>query len=163
MLDEAFTSVKSLPYFTYFVDDKAREVMPYSISVLQGIADTAIVLFHVVLALNLRARKFADGCPPLGYYSMVHRRHLQATQMVKLISCVQDNEIIHLTRVLTELESRLEVIALEWPPHMYLCLRMSSIAARAQCFWNLGLQRQVSKRSLAGLPMCLLMASQFRR
>jgi hypothetical protein len=71
MLDEAFCSVKKLPYYTYFVDGQTREVMPYGLPVLQGIADTAIVLFHVIIALDLKNRGCASGCAPAGSHHMV--------------------------------------------------------------------------------------------
>jgi hypothetical protein len=74
MLDEAFCSVKKLPYYTYFVDGQTREAMPYGMSVMQGIADTAIVLFHVIIALDMKNQGFASGCATAGSHHMVCNR-----------------------------------------------------------------------------------------
>jgi hypothetical protein len=74
MLDEAFCSVKKLPYYTYFVDGQTRETMPYSMSVMQGIADTAIVLFHVIVALDMKNQGFSSGCATAGSHHMVSNR-----------------------------------------------------------------------------------------
>ncbi len=71
MLDEAFCSVKKLPYYTYFVDGQTRETMPYGMPVMQGIADTAIVLFHVIIALSMKNQGFASGCATAGSHHMV--------------------------------------------------------------------------------------------
>lgn len=71
MLDDAFSSVKSLPYYTYFIDNESRKAMPYSMGVLQGIADTAIILFHVILALDLKNQGFPNDCPPAGFHRTV--------------------------------------------------------------------------------------------
>ena len=69
---------------------------------------------------------------------------------------IQDNDIVQLVRTVLSLEVRLETIAKDWPPFMYLSLRLCAIASRAQCFWMLGLQRQVRTRHLFLLHLVIV-------
>lgn len=88
MLDEAFCSVKKLPYYTYFVDGQTRETMPYGMSVMQGIADTAIVLFHVIVALDMKNQGFSSGCATAGSHHMVSNWSPPLTSLSLSLECL---------------------------------------------------------------------------
>ncbi len=116
LLDKEFPVVKKLPYYTYF-DGQSRSLMPCPLNIMHEISDTAIIIFHIVIALEMK-QNYPD---------------------------ILDKNIIQLVKTLVALEGRLDEMQTYWPPYMYVCLKLSSIAAKAQCFKVLGLQRQAYK------------------